>query len=308
LTRSASITDLLRVARPQFSIAGLALFVFGASWAILLGAPFSLPRVLLGYLVLLTAQLSASYSNDYFDVEVDKHDSPNFFSGGSGVLVDHPGLRQPAKWTAIALIACSLVLGIVFQIVYSFSILFSVFVILGNLISWFYSAPPVKLAYRGFGELAMMVLIGVLIPGMGFLVTSGQMGVDGLLFSIPMMLYGLAFNLAIEIPDMESDRLGGKRSWVARKGRSHGFAMIAVSFLLAALFFFGFPLLSSRIYPLDFEFFGIISLIPLGAGLVAFLKRPVEKQLANRIVGGIMVAFMVFFILVVGYMVVLAFG
>ena len=264
--------------------------------------------MLLGYLVLLPAQLSVSYSNDYFDVDVDKYDSPNFFSGGSGVLVDHPRLRQPARWTAIALISCSLALGIVFQIVYSFSILFSGFIILGNLLGWFYSAPPIKLAYRGVGELAMMFLIGLLIPGMGVLVTSGYLDLDGMLFSVPLMLYGLAFILIVEIPDMESDRLGDKKTWVARKGRGFGFTVIAASFLLGTLFFTCFPWLASRTYPLDFRFLGIISLLPLGAGCIGMLKRPVEKRAAVRVVNGIMVALGAFGILTVGYMVALAFG
>ena len=90
LMKESPMIKLLQIARPQFLISGLALFVFGASWAILLGAPFSLSRILLGYLVLIPAHLSISYSNDYFDVEVDKYDKPTLFSGGSGILVNHP--------------------------------------------------------------------------------------------------------------------------------------------------------------------------------------------------------------------------
>jgi len=302
------MTKLLRVARPQFLISGLALFVFGVSWAVLLGAPFSLSRTLFGYLVLLPAHLSVSYSNDYFDVDVDKYDKPTFFSGGSGVLVDHPGLRKPAQWTAIALILCSLALGIVFQIVYSFPVWFSGLVVLGNLLGWFYSAPPLRLAYRGLGELSMIFSIGLLIPGLGYLVTSGPINQDGLLFIVPLMLCGLAFILTVEIPDMESDLLGNKRTWVARKGRGFGFTLIAASFLLATLFFFCFPWLTSRIYPLDFRFLGILSLMPLGAGCIGMLKRPIEKRSATRFVNGIMITFAAFCILVDGYMVYLAFS
>ena len=297
------MTKLFRVARPQFLISGLALFAFGAAWAVLLGASFSLSRILLGYLILLPAHLSVSYSNDYFDVDVDKYDKPTFFSGGSGVLVDHPGLRKPAKWTAITLILCSLALGIVFQIVYSFPIWFLGLVVLGNLLGWFYSAPPLRLAYRGLGELSMTFSIGLLIPGFGYLVTSGQMNQEGLLFIIPLMLYGLAFILTVEIPDMESDRLGNKRTWVARKGRGFGFTVIAASFLLATLYFLCFPWLTSRIYPLDFRFLGILSLIPLGAGCIGLLRRPIEKQSATRVVNGIMITIAAFCILVDGYMV-----
>lgn len=302
------MTKLLRVARPQFLIAGLGLFVFGASWAILLGAPFSLSRMLLGYLVLLPAHLSISYSNDYFDVDVDQHGKPTFFSGGSGILVDHPGLRNPAKWVAIALILCSLTLGILFQIVYSTPIWFSGLVLLGNLLGWFYSAPPLRLAYRGLGELAMIISIGLLIPGLGYLVPSGQLDQDGLLFIVPLMLYGLAFILSVEIPDMESDRLGNKRNWVARKGRSFGFTVTGASLLLATLFFLCFPWLTSRIYPLDFRFLGSLSLLPLGAGCIGLVKRPLEKLSATRVVYGIMIALAAFCILADGYMVFLVFS
>ncbi len=302
------MSKLLGVARPQFLISGLALFIFGAAWAVLLGAPFSLSRILLGYLVLLPAHLSISYSNDYFDVDVDKYDEPTLFSGGSGVLVEHPGLRKPAKWTAITLILCSLALGIVFQIVYSFPIWFLGFVLLGNLIGWFYSAPPLRLVYRGLGELAMIFSVGLLIPGLGYLVTTGQMNQEGLLFVVPLMLYGLAFILTVEIPDMESDRLGNKRTWVARKGRSFGFTVIAAAFLLATLFFLCFPWLTSRSYPLDFRFLGILSLIPLGAGCLGMLKRPLEKRSATRFVNGIMITLAAFCFLADGYLVYLAFS
>jgi 1,4-dihydroxy-2-naphthoate octaprenyltransferase len=304
--KSALLINLLRVARPQFLIAGLALFVFGVSWAVLLGAPFSLSKILLGYLVLLPAHLSVSYSNDYFDVDVDKYNKPTFFSGGSGVLVDQPGLRKPAQWTAITLILCSLALGVVFQIVYSFSFWFSGIVVLGNLLGWFYSAPPFRLVYRGLGELSMMFSIGLLIPGMGYLVAGGQMNQNGLLFSLPLMLYGLAFILTVEIPDMEADRLGNKRTWVARKGRVFGFIMITASFLLATLFFLCFPWLTARIYPVDFRFLGLLSLLPLGASCSGMLRRPVEKRSSTRVVYGIMVTLTAFCLLADGYLVFLA--
>jgi 1,4-dihydroxy-2-naphthoate octaprenyltransferase len=302
------MTKLFRVARVQFLICGIALFAFGVLWALLLGAPFSLSRILLGYLVLLPAHLSISYSNDYFDIDVDKYDKPTIFTGGSGVLVDNPGLRKPAKWIAITLILCSLALGIIYTKMYSFPIWFLGFVVLGNLLGWFYSAPPIKLAYRGLGELSMAISVGLLIPGFGYLVTSGQMNRDGLLFIVPLTLYGLAFIINVEIPDMESDRLGNKRTWVARKGRGFGFTVIAASFLLATLFFLCFPWLTSRIYPIDFRFLGILSLMPLTAGCIGLLRRPIEKRSATRAVNAIMITIAALCFLMDGYMVYLVFS
>jgi 1,4-dihydroxy-2-naphthoate octaprenyltransferase len=156
--------------------------------------------------------------------------------------------------------------------------------------------------------LSMAISIGLLIPGFGYLVTSGQMNRDGLLFIVPLTLYGLAFIINVEIPDMESDRLGNKRTWVARKGRGFGFTVIAASFLLATLFFLCFPWLSSRIYPLDFRFLGILSLLPLGAGCIGLLRRPAEKQSATRVVNAIMITIAALCFLMDGYMVYLVFN
>jgi 1,4-dihydroxy-2-naphthoate polyprenyltransferase len=298
-----SMVQLFKVARPQFIISGLALFIFGASWAVLLGAPFSLSRALLGYLVLLPAHLSVSYSNDFFDVDVDKYDKHTFFSGGSGVLVDHPELRKPAKWTALFLILLSLALGIVFQIVFTFPIWFIGLIVMGNLLGWFYSAPPLKLAYRGLGELAMVLCIGLMIPGFGYLVAGGQIIPDAFLFCIPLMLYGLAFILSVEIPDMESDRLGKKWTWVARKSRGFGFVIIAASFFLATVFIYCIPWLTLRIYPFDFRLLGFLSLLPLGAGCVGILKRPLDKRSATRVVNGILIAVGTFCVLADGYLI-----
>jgi len=206
------------------------------------------------------------------------------------------------------LILISIVLGIAFQIIYSFPIWFLGFVVLGNLIGWFYTAPPLKLVYRGLGELSMIFSIGLLIPLFGYLVTSGRINQDGFLFFVPLMLYGLAFILTVELPDMESDRLGKKMTWVAQNGRGFGVTVIVASFLLATLFFLLFPLLTIRTYPLDFRFLGVLSLLPLGAGCIALLKRPSEKPSVTRVVKVIMITLAVFLILVDGYMVSLAFS
>jgi len=294
---------LAQVARPQFLIVGLAIFVFGASWAILLGAPFSLSRLLLGFLVLVPALLSISYSNDYFDLDVDKLGKPTIFSGGSGVLADHGELRRPAKWVAVALILCSLALGILLQAVYSYPIWFLGFVVVGNLLGWFYSAPPLRLAYRGLGELSVAIAVGFLLPGMGYLVMRGYLNGDGLLFTIPLMLYGLAFIVTVEIPDEEVDRLGNKRTWVARRGRGLGFTVVGIALLLATLSFFCFSWLYARRYPLDFRLLGLLSLLPLGAGVIGMARRPVERRRAIKVVNAIVISLAALCILADGYLV-----
>jgi 1,4-dihydroxy-2-naphthoate octaprenyltransferase len=287
--------------RPQFLIAGLALFGFGAAWANLSGATFSLARLALGYLIILSAQLSISYSNDYFDAEADRFSEPTLFSGGSGVLLRHPELRRAAWWMAVGLILCSLGLGIAFHAIYAPSPWLLVFVLAGNLIGWFYSAPPARLAYRSLGELSHLISAGLLIPGTGYLVGRGFLDGAGLLFTVPLTLYGLVLIVAVEIPDEEADRLGGKRTLVARQGKDFGFRVIGLALLLATVFFFGFPFLTSTVYPFDFRVLGTLSCLPLAAGGIAVLIHPSGRQAVTRTVYVILVTTVAFLILADGY-------
>ena len=293
----------LHLARPQFLIASLSIFIIGISWAVLLGAPFSLQRMLLGYSIILTAHLSVSFSNDYFDVEVDKFGRPSLFSGGSGILVENPELRKPALWFAILLNICSLSLGIVFLWKYSYPLWFLGYIAMSNLLGWFYSAPPFRLAYRGLGELLTAFTSGFLVPAMGYLVLKGYLNSDGLLFTIPLMLYGLAFILTVEIPDMEADRLGHKQTWVVHKGRSFTFTVVGALLLAATGFFFCIHYLYLHVFPLDFHLLGFISLLPLGTGGLGVVIRPVDRQTATKLANAMIISLAVFFILMDGVLI-----
>lgn len=293
---------LLQISRPQFLISGFVLFIFGACWALLQDAPFSLARLLLGFLVIVPAYLSVSYSNDYFDVEVDKFGKPTLFSGGSGVLVENPELREPARLVAIGLTLCSLLLAVVFQTLYSYPWWFLGLVLLGNLSTWSYSAPPLKLVYRGLGEFSTIATAGFLLPMMGYLVMMGSFDGDTLLFAAPLLLYATAFTLTAEIPDQEVDRLGGKHTWVARRGRGFGFALVGIATLLATLFFAGFPFFVSHAWPVDFGVLAFLSLLPLVVGMFALVKRSAERQTATKLVGAIMTSLGLFCTLADGYL------
>jgi 1,4-dihydroxy-2-naphthoate polyprenyltransferase len=295
--------NLFRVARLQFLIAGLALFVLGGLWAVLLGAPFSLTRLLLGYLVVLPAQLSVHFSNDYFDVGSDSPGRSTLISGGGGVLLEHPELREPVKWIALGLIFSSLGMGFVFLQVYAYPIWIFGFVVLGNLLGWCYSAPPFRLSQRGLGEVCYTFIAGILIPGMGYLALRGTLDSGGLFFLPPLLLYGLASILSVEIPDVEDDLLAYKRTWMARMGRASGFRIIGGLLVAATIYFFVSPLffpLQGRMEP---RVLGVLSLLPMGMGLLGMLRRPLERRAATGIATGIVILLAAFSIFVDGYLI-----
>ena len=297
---------LLRIARLPFLIVGLALFVFGALWAVLLGSIFSLQRLLFGYLVILPAQLSVHFSNDYFDFSSDRPGMGTLISGGGGVLLEHSELRKTVLWIALILILVSIGVGIAFMWTYSYPFWMISFVLLGNLAGWVYSAPPVSLSKRGLGEFCYTFISGFLIPGMGYLVMRGILDLNGIFFTIPLTLYGLASILSVEIPDVEDDRLSNKRTWVARKGRSYGFTIIGWLLFVATIYFFLFPVFDRRQVPVDFRILGLLSLLPLVAGVIGFLKKPTDRKLATRVAIWIVVLLAVFSVIVDIYLFYLA--
>jgi 1,4-dihydroxy-2-naphthoate polyprenyltransferase len=278
-----NMVNYLRISRSQFLIAGLALFAFGALFAVRQGAPFSLSRLLLGYLIILPAHLAVNFSNDYFDVGVDKRDGATPISGGSGVLLEHPELRTPVKWIALALIGCSLGMGLVFLRMYEYPFWMFGFVVIGNLVGWYYSAPPFRLSYRGLGEPAFLLIGGFLLPGMGYLAVKGTLDLAGASLLIPLLLYSLASILSLEIPDMETDRLGEKQTWVARKGRGFGFTIVGICLLAATGYFFLSPFRSLWQVPADFQILGLFSLLPLSVGMFGLIQKPLDREPATRL-------------------------
>ena len=81
---------------------------------------------------------------------------------------------------------------------------------------WFYSAPPIKLSYRRFGEVAN-VINGFIMPATGYFVMMGTIDLPFLIFSIPFVFLQLVFTVGVEIPNLEGDKMGGKITWTVSK-------------------------------------------------------------------------------------------
>lgn len=270
--------NLLKLGRFHFLGAGFFLFTAGALLAVLFNFHFSLERYILGYLVVMTAHLSVSYSNDYFDVEVDKHGQPTLFTGGSGILVKHPHLQPLARRIALTLIGGSLLLAVLFTIYYQVP-LFLVLSILGVFLAWYYSAPPLQLSYRGWGEVAM-VASGFLIPSLGFLALASLLTLESVLFTLPLMCYQVLFIMSVEIPDLESDVKGSKHTYVADHGRLAGFRLAGIFGGLATILFLLLALSKLFMAP-DFRVVALLSLLPTGLALWSWWKRTNQKERAT---------------------------
>jgi 1,4-dihydroxy-2-naphthoate octaprenyltransferase len=274
--RPNQLKALLKLGRFRFIFAGFLLYCLGALWAVYQGSAFDPGSFAAGYLILFPAHLSVSYSNDYFDRDSDRAGSPGPVSGGSGVLQEYPELTGWARGIALALIASSLVLGVVFAYLNIIEGWFLLFILAGNALGWFYSAPPLRLSRTRLGEAAMAVTMGFLVPGMGYYMIRGGFDTGFLLLALPCFFYGYFFMMAVEMPDRESDRISGKKTLVVRRGVPHAryVALLATAF---ASLSFVIPSLLGFFQP-PLALLGIFSVIPLLCSMKGYFSPCTDEN------------------------------
>jgi 1,4-dihydroxy-2-naphthoate octaprenyltransferase len=247
------------------------LYLMGFLLALQTGVEYSFSKFIFGYSIFVTAHLSVSFSNDYFDRKSDRNSVKTAFSGGSKVLVENPELERLALIFAITLLSSSIVINALFTLFYTYPFWFFVFGLVGGFIGWFYTAPPLKLAYRGLGEISTMLAVGFFMPGMGYFVASGRIDTLFQSFILPLSCYGLLFILTVELPDVESDTAAQKKNLIVKWGRNAG---KRVSFVVALV---GTILLIMLCYSgtsqniLDLRPFVITSILPLISSLLYLL-------------------------------------
>ncbi len=277
-----TLFKLIKLGRPQILAGNFLLFTMGALLAVLFNAQFDLGKFILGYSILFTAHLAVHYGNDYYDINVDKHNEPNVVSGGRGILVENPELRELSKILSITITGLSLILAAAFTVVFSYPITFFLFFLFGNLLAWFYTAPPIKLVYRRLGEIANIIAV-VIFLGAGYFTLMGTLDLPFFIFSIPVIFLQIIFISSFEIPDMEGDKSGGKITWIVSWGREFGFKLIAISGFLATMSFLILSLTDLFPPSINFRILALISLIPLSLGIVGLIKKPSDRKSATKL-------------------------
>jgi 1,4-dihydroxy-2-naphthoate octaprenyltransferase len=284
---------------------GVLAFSLGALLALANGGSVNPALLVSAYFVMLLGDLSAHYSNDYFDVEVDRHIEQKKFFAGSAILVNHPNLRSMSKTIAISLLAGANVLAVSIFLFLGAPIEIFIVILGASLVGWFYSAPPLRLISKGFGEAAVACVTGFAIPGLGYLAVRGQFDPLFVYLAVPFVMYGFMLSLSLEAPDAEIDRKGGKRNFVVRKGERNVFLFILALTASATSTFFAYKwLVASAV--LDMGVLGLFSIVPLTAALVGF-AGVLQKRSVNRFSAFNIASLFVFNMLTVAYLLTVVF-
>ena len=186
-------------------------------------------------LVLLHA--AANLANDYYD-HLSRNDEINVefispFTGGSRFIQQR--LTSPLSILVAALICLGAGSGIGLILVWLRGWPILVLGVVGGLSGFFYTADPLRLGYRGLGELFIFLDFGIL-PVLGtYYVQTQQFTVAAAAASLPVALLIAAVLWINQFPDYHADRAVDKNHWVVRLGRRRAAYVYAAELLVALL-------------------------------------------------------------------------
>jgi 1,4-dihydroxy-2-naphthoate octaprenyltransferase len=300
---SSNATKLLKVIRVHIVAGGVLAFSLGALLALANGGSFNPALVVSAYVVVLLGDLSAHYSNDYFDVEVDKYIEQKKFFAGSAILVNHPHLRSTVKSISVSLLVGANVLAVLIFLFLGAPIEIFLVILSASLVGWFYSAPPTRLISRGFGEVAVACVTGFAIPAIGYLAVRGQFDPLFVYLSFPFVMYGFMLSLSLEAPDAAVDCKGAKRNLIVRAGVRNIFLLILMLTVSSTLTFTAYCwLVASSV--LNIGVLALFSIAPLASAIVGF-AGVLKKKSVNRFSGLNVASLFVFNMLTVAYLLVI---
>jgi 1,4-dihydroxy-2-naphthoate octaprenyltransferase len=235
---------LWRLADPKISLASFAAMFLGACAAARDGA-LSWGWLVLTVLGIFCIEVAKNASGEIFDYDSGTDlavtaEARSPFSGGKRVLVD----RLLTRRQTIAISAVTYLLGIVVGLVivlYREPRVFWIGVA-GVGLAFFYHMPPLKLSYRGLGELAVGLSYGPLVTAGTYLVQRGTVTLDAILLSTVLGLLIAAFLWVNEFPDYRADLASGRRNLVVRLGRPKAARVFVALVVIAGIGLTSLPL------------------------------------------------------------------
>ncbi|XKH59559.1 NAD(P)H-dependent oxidoreductase [Halomonas sediminis] len=226
----------LKALRLQFYPMTWVTYAIGALAASPPGDVFTTGLFWLGYLCLFLLEVATVLTNEIVDLPSDRQNRfYSTFTGGSRVLVDGLLSQREVKagifvsllgFVAASAWLVNLALGAAGSIIL-------VLVVLA-ILALGYTAAPLKLSYRGLGELDVAVThsIGVLLSG--YVIFGGDWyAALPWLLSLPLLLAIVPAITLSGIPDLEADAAVAKRTLAVRLGR-RGALEVALGFTLAS--------------------------------------------------------------------------
>jgi 1,4-dihydroxy-2-naphthoate octaprenyltransferase len=251
----------IKALRAPFLTGSLIPVIIGAAYGFI-DKHFSLLLFLITALGVAALHLAANLLNDYYDAKgsdpINVRLTP--FSGGSRVIQN----RQVAPWCvlSIAMFFYVLSLSAAIWLVLLGRPLVLAIGILGVAAGWAYSARPLQLMSRGWGEICIFFAFGPFITLGAYYVMSGSLSWSAFALGFPQGFFIAAVIWINQFPDYEADRDAGKKNLVVRLGLKlsrYPYCIIMLAAFITVIFLVGIvgltclAMLSFIAFPLAFK-------------------------------------------------------
>ncbi|MQA25290.1 MAG: prenyltransferase [Micromonosporaceae bacterium] len=198
----------VRLARLRFLLYNVLPVGLGVAVAVHSGYAVSIIWYVVAQLFAWVVHVMTHYCNEYFDLDADRANvyfTP--WTGGSRALVD--GLVSPSVALGTAFVLWTAATALVAAMPTTQTRILAVVTVA---LAWFYTAPPVKLNYRGMGELTVAATLNGLWPAIAVALQAGH--VPALLLAVlaPTALLQAARMMIMNLGDRVSDASVGKRT------------------------------------------------------------------------------------------------
>jgi 1,4-dihydroxy-2-naphthoate octaprenyltransferase len=216
--------NLLKLIRYRFFLfAGLFPYFLGQAAAFHVNGKLDRVNFWVGFTGIFIVLAAVELFNEYFDAK----------QGGDRIFAQQlPDIPHWFYKLGILALCLALIIGLYLTSRTGWPVL--LFSFLGFLGAYFYVGPPIRWAYRGFGESVIALCYGpFMVLGSYYIQTQR---IDFLPFFISVISGLSVFCLAVlnEIPDFYQDRLVGKQNLVVRFGRQKAILLLKLG--LAAVF------------------------------------------------------------------------
>lgn len=224
---------LFHATRPKFFPASVLPVLAGTAWGSSVAGQFDLTVFLLALFATVCVHAAANVLNDVGDEEIgtDRRNRSRIYPYTGGSRFIQTGIMSSAGMArlGVGLLTAAAVAGA--ALLYFEGPMILAFGLAGLLLAILYSLGPVRLSATGLGEAVVGFAFGVLpVTGAAWL-QGAVIGVDVVVFSLPVSAWVAAILLINEVPDIEADALSGKRTLPVRIGRRG----TAIAYLLIQL-------------------------------------------------------------------------
>jgi 1,4-dihydroxy-2-naphthoate octaprenyltransferase len=252
------LRNLLRFSRFLYLLLASLTYALGAGIARYLGQGHRSTAFWLGLVWVVLLLLSMSHLTEVF-----RPSNEPLVAGEKPS--ERLALRNASLLVATAVLTCAAIAVFLMAHQGLLSPLEWFFLGLTLLVSLAYAVPPLRLAYTGFGELFLAVLLADLIPAFSFLLQAGEFHRLLALIVFSLTSLALAFFLVLDFPSYGEDLKYGRRTLLTRLGWERAVPLHHTLVLLAYLLFMASPVFGvpwTVIWPVFLTFpFGILQIL-----------------------------------------------